>query len=54
MAATYLNQDERDLLYDLTKEHLEKVEEGDWDKVKEDVSKIYLILYKLTKKEDNS
>ena len=54
MAATYLDNDELEVLYGLMQEHLEELMKGDWDAVKEEVSQAYLIMHKLTKKEDNS
>ena len=54
MAATYLDNDEREVLYGLMQDHLEELMKGDWDAVKEEVSQAYLIMHKLTKKEDNS
>ena len=54
MAATYLDNDERMVLYGLMQEHLEELMKGDPDAVKEEVSQAHLIMHKLTKKEDNS
>ena len=52
--ATYLDNDERMVLYGLMQQHLEDLMKGDWDAIKEEVSQAYLIMHKLTKKEDNS
>ena len=53
MAATYLDNDERMVLYGLMQGHLEDLMKGNWDAVKEEVSQAYLIMHKLTKKEEN-
>lgn len=48
-----LTKEEKELLYGLAHDHYEELYKGDWDAVKEEVSEIYLIMHKLTKKEEN-
>ena len=46
-----LTKEEKELLYQLAHDHYEELYKGDWNAVKEEVSEIYLIMHKLTKKE---
>ena len=47
-----LTKEERELLYQLAHDQYEELYKGDWDAVKEEISELYLIMHKLTKKEE--